>query len=554
MDYRIKINLYPIFLYAVFYSYIISYQYGFLAGLLVIYSAIIYRSKLDRLEISVSLIKTLIAICISVVFTIINVNLNDEINGDMILHTHASYHNILYLFKYLPQTLDHFSSKYIMIAYSYLIFISLFIFYFLNKFRWKYFYSLFLLISVLILLTKAYNGHFIDSVSSQPSLRELPVVLLGIFGMDDILLRFQSSIPVTILVLYIVSIKTISTIKKIGLISIFLSLPLIYYNSAILEFSIWGYVAVSIFLFEYFLKDGEFSSNNYTKLFFLLSLMACIRMTVILPLLLLLFHAAYHGKFKGEFLAISSPALMILFISLLQGTPSSYDPNIIFLDVPVNMSIFDRMVFSLSAERLWIVYQQIGIATIVGMAGAIYVIIIRIRKLYAILIFLITAWVMFHAIKPHMWYIPRYLIEYIIPFSALGYLYLSKTIKTTLFALLSFGIVSLNIINIISNVNPWHNIYDNVYEAYYNGDVLYISERQINISDAILDNLDKCKKYRIHGSSIIPMILHGSNVKKVKDMIKYSDNSDCNLKIIYGNHGDYYNSKGNSSVTLEINK
>ena len=332
---------------------------------------------------------------------------NESLNTDHWYHFFAAYAPLDLvldqLLAFLPNLENQsinliFHSYSLIISFSVLIFFIVFI-----KFR-VIALSLWVSLSLLLILIKIKLG-INTTFAPHPELRTLPLVLLGAFGIDSSVFKFIGVLPVMLLFFYFQRIIR-DKLKLSFLISLSVFMPVVFFNIAIIEYSIWLYSFNVILLVEFYRHRGsQVPSENLKILMLFLCLLCFIRQSAFFSFVPIFVYILLNKKWEHLYLfslSVSLPALQIL-INLSYGLTSTGD-----------LSSLDLMLQSLTYNSLIPIIVNFNFLLLF-----VFFLLIPRNSYksfnYFLYSYLVIFWIIFHLIDPIVWGLPKYLTEYVAP-------------------------------------------------------------------------------------------------------------------------------------------
>lgn len=509
-------------------------------------SSLIFAVFFVKIKLEIKITTILISLGICLVYSILNfINIDNCINGDHWYHIQSAYAivenfvvgNQFYLAKY--------KYKDVFFLYSIAITSILFI---LQKI---YTESRNLVLIILLFVWAAVYQFNLSNGDPHPPLRNLPLVLTGILGIESMSFRAQGLIPLFILTSWILE-RGWESHKKYLLIIFLLSIPAIYFNSLLVEFSIWSFSVLTIFLLAA-IDRPIFSDNNLYKIGIAFILTSMIRQPMIAGVAIVIACAISQRSFKVVFglLVLSLPVFLIL-IKNSGISPATYVPDEVFLNIPQNLSLIARTYYSLHAENLLYIFATTGplMLLILGLGVSILVIRKQFRVLVIFCLTLAIFWLLFHSIRPILWGVPRYQIEYLVPLVVGGGFLVMQIPRVGFVFIVIATIFNVStVINFSNNINKYKVDFPEVFL----GVTPYLSETPFNLVSAINAMNDNCRGDGVKFTGIsptygnIPLVF--ANVDIVDYFQSLSNKPICTYEMVWGYFPDaFYNSQRNTSV------
>jgi hypothetical protein len=247
--------------------------------------------------------------------------------------------------------------------------------------------------------------------SPHPELRTLPLFLIGSLGISPMIFKSISLLPIAGFIYYCLMVFSNKTML-ILIICFSLLMPVIFFNIAMLEFSIWLFSFNTIMLLEFLRHRGEpIPQNNFRLLALILILVCLIRQPAVFSFIPLLAYLIIHKQFHEiRFLILCAliPCIQLAH-NLSVGNPalgSSIAPYVL-LSSSLSFSALIPVVQNFSYLLFLAIFSIIPAKKY----GSLTVI---------LLCYLTGYWIAFHLIDPVVWGMPRYLIEYMAPLIIIG--------------------------------------------------------------------------------------------------------------------------------------
>lgn len=566
----IRIDLGFIYSIALFFSFFVyggvSNKYWF--GLLIFPLMYFSIHKLN-LKIKIKLRNLALTLLLGLLFLIFNnENATNPLIGDHLYHASIAYTIPLQIIKHKVQFFPEVSAGQILWLYSAgMVSFTILMTFIYGKSK-QHFFSILVLLGTLILSIAFIKG--IANNDPHPPLRSYVLSLLGFFGINSTVFRIQGLIPLLILTYWIIERDGIKWRTAIFLLYVY-SIPVLFFNTLIVEYSIWTFAIFTIFMIE--VHNIEKWSNRKI-IFFAISftLIGLIRQTAAFGLFLLVIHCIFEKNYSiiRWIIPISLPISFQILNSLTIGNPATYVPNEVFLNIPTNIGLIERLILSISFES----YSQILASTGTPSLAVLFFYMVRnifvrdIKLLTIISVYICMFWLLFHMIRPILWGVPRYQLEYISPLVAAGFYCLNS------FSLLMWRVSSLFFItfNIIYILNAYYNVrnYKIDYPEYFKGETPFFSESIFNTEQAIRSSYAECRGNFNLGESPsenFPLILAGLSAREVSNSLNYSVSSNlkkqdsiledkavvCSLELIPGFFpGSFYNKTRNTSTLVKL--
>jgi hypothetical protein len=380
---------------------------------------------------------------ILILFIICYQNLINPISGDHFSYANSSIihsEQISIILNKKFNFLNYISLKYIyqFINFTLIIIGTLFIYY-INIKNLSH-----LLLCICVILAFRYIVIYNGAGGNQhPPLQLLPLFLTSSFlGINDFSFRITQNIILSIFIF----ISYFFLIKKLGRLDSLLTslaiftIPVILYDSVIVESSIWGSCILTLILI---IINTENYDAQFKKIFILAyasSICVLMRIPIVICYSYIVVMASISGKHSPQkILALLGLSLIFLpfFIkSLLVGTPainliSSSQPLFDFLNTP-------SLIFKI-------------ITNSIGFPYIFFIILIFLSKIenllkrLSIFFLLITLIFVYFSINHNLWGTVRYVGEYIAPFCGLGILFLIQYIPKKIIPFVTIFVIIFNI-------------------------------------------------------------------------------------------------------------
>ena len=480
---NIQINIFPILILAFVWTY--GY-YGALAGIggnpqliisFILLSILVYLfysyeylisydNKISIIKISNEDIKVF-----SIVLLIVGIfslkYLNFSIDGDELYHSLTSQaHSILGLLlisNKLPNVLEVQPMWLLVWLISLAILAgSIGLIYVVNKLDFKYKFLLLSIIAFLLfrLITISFGLN-----STHPPFRLFPLSISStILSPSNFSFRLPGIMALSFIGLMVfkaLKTKINSFFTRLMVVFTVISIPVLFHNSYIVEPSIWATVFTTYWLIS--LSSNKLNKLSFFTWFSLIAIFILMRQSLIFVLPAMLFIYIYEMKsklwseWKNTIFTISPLILVVPFIfgSIVIGTPASA-----IIENEIQYSLFEKLQHVISSGILReVLVQNVGIWLFFVFFAFIPPKTSRIRYIFTLLIFTICAFIVFYAIRPTLWGIPRYQIEHILPLVILGIIRIStlETITNKRNYLLIPSLLSLFIYNIYT-INTSHKL------------------------------------------------------------------------------------------------
>ncbi|WGL60808.1 glycosyltransferase family 39 protein [Pigmentibacter sp. JX0631] len=255
------------------------------------------------------------------------------------------------------------------------------------------------------------------------------------------------------------------------------TIPVLWYSSTILEFSIWSGCAWSLSLLFIYKYSSSLTIENIIRIVSIISIFTLIRHTAILAvipifILIIIKRREYNYTYKNLliFLLPILSAIPYIIRLLYSSSPASYSPGECFF-IPLHYNVLERIILSFRTEIPYLsISNAIGIG---GVVIALFSFIPTARKnilnhLLALMLF-ILGYCLFYSINCTLWGGGRYQAEYVAPFFVLGFVYIVSLIYKYFHKYTAFVLIFIICYNL-------YNIYQ-------------IKFVKINLGDSIKNNL-----------------------------------------------------------------
>lgn len=409
-----------------------------------------YNIFLDLKEIDIFIkFKHLFILLISAIaFSFFLPSQYESLNTDHWYHFFSAYAPLELALQKIPSHIfiGDVSVNLIFHLYSLFGLFSLFCFYYLYLRHQSIFLFFITFTGILLIFAKFFLG-ILDIASPHPELRTLPLFILGSFGVTDASFKFVNLLPLMALVIYIYKEHFVNNLLFLLLICFIFLFPVVFFNIAIVEFSIWLFCFNTIMLLEIFkysdLERGM-PSENLKVLLISLVLICLIRQPAIfsfIPLLVYILLYKSYAELKFFTLCLVIPAIQ-LFHNLLIGNPA----------LPTDIGAYNLIYTSISIDTIMPIFANIGPFLFLALASFFF---LNTKANLLLIIFLLSYWIAFHLIDPILWGMPRYLTEYIAPLVILGTIIIMHKYSLLFCAILLPALIfsSVEINNHIDNIN-----------------------------------------------------------------------------------------------------
>jgi len=305
------------------------------------------------------------------------------------------------------------------------------IFFIFYKFYRNTFLLTLLSISFLVITFKLFLN-LNDTFAPHPELRTLPMLLLGSFGVNSTIFKFTGMLPVIFRYIYFYEVIE-DRVKFIFITCFSVFMPLVFFNIAIVEFSIWLYCFNVFLLIELVRHRKDYIPSRNLKLLILgFTLISLIRQPAIFsffPIFVYLI-SKKQWQFMKFFLMCLSIPLIQTFMNIYYGNPA----------ITHSYSRIELLINSFSFETLAPILINLSFL------GLFAIFLLIPRKSFNVLIYvlysyLLIFWSIFHFIHPLLWGLPRYLIEYLCPLVLAGAYFLSEKKTYVFYPILSAALI-----------------------------------------------------------------------------------------------------------------
>jgi len=283
-----------------------------------------------------------------------------------------------------------------------------------------------------------------------PPLNLLPTLVFGtLFGIDDMILKLSFFIGyvIFVLVIYKMISRKYSSFKAIITALAIATIPLFINFSMKIEHSLWGGVAITIVLLDILTAKKV----NYIRMSSFVSIFAMMRMPVFVAIIPLFLHYVFF-RLKDIKNLINSKS-DLLEIGLI------FYPAAIFLPFLINSLMFSTPSTETGGyiDNITMAFQSgIVVNSVVNSVGWLWIVLaflpfIFMKNLKITVIFFTTFCflvVMYFSINASHWYEVKYKIEWFLPFSIVGLIFIVNFFSKTYFhrnvAILFLGLILLN--------------------------------------------------------------------------------------------------------------
>lgn len=567
-QYVFTVNLSAMYVFCVFFTFFLSNEFGtnYVFTLTVLVSTVISYRYAD-VEFQVCLQRFSLAVAAVAIFAFANLeNLMNSLSGDHWYHAFWAYVIPIEILLKANGKLPDIQMSVYLRAYAMCVVFALFASILIHRISKSLFIILFIIVSFGLIF--AYSALNVSSVDPHPALRLLPLSILGVFGFDSWIFRLQGAFPIAMLVYYL-SKSSLDCIQKLYCLAFLFSLPIIYFNTLLVEFSIWAFAALT-FLYLQFLERRALDERSIVILGYVLALTGLIRGTAFFGLIPLCFYAVLMGQARAviKVCLVSIPTALYIIKSAQTGTPASYNAEEVFLSVPTGMLAFERLLYSLSVDSFLQLWSTSGIV-VLGLLFFTLCWCIYTRRWLMLFIFMFSLamfWSLFHLIRPILWGVPRYQLEYVAPFAMVGFFILLKTLKGNW----RHGLMLAIVINISGILITYQRMpgFLVAYPNYFRGETPLISEKVFDTQQAVTEYLRACNGIIVAGeddSQNMSLIFAGAKIsdyaasvyassERERGFKKHiSDSTKCELNYADGKHSEgFYNTLRNTTVIIDM--
>ena len=403
---------------SIFWSFVVGFTISGPSQLVITFSLIIFlvsyfvSNQLKEINLEFSLEGVALSLIFALLFFQLLPSSSESLNSDHWYHLYASYAPFALIFEKLriiQMFFLDFKVHRVFQIFS-LVFLGwLIVFYILYKFSRNIFLLTLLSISILVITFKIFFN-LNDTFAPHPELRTLPLLLLGSFGVNSTIFKFMGMIPVIFMCMYFYEVIE-NRVKLLFIILFSVFMPLVFFNIAIVEFSIWLYCFNVIFLMELVRhRKNYIPSRNLNLLILGFTLVSLIRQPAFFsffPIFIYLVSKKQWQFMKFFLMCLSIPAIQI-FMNVYYGNPA----------ITHSYSSSELLINSLSVDALVPVFFNLSFL------GLFAIFLLFPRKPFTLSLvlysYLLIFWSIFHLINPVTWGLPRYLIEYLCPLVLAG--------------------------------------------------------------------------------------------------------------------------------------
>ena len=317
------------------------------------------------------------------------------------------------------------------------------------------------------------------------------------------------------------------------------SIPVLSRLSTTLTPSLFTFIVFS-YLLVYFSLQKE---KNYYLIFFIIAVGTMLRipsLIIIVPTIILYFKDNYSSfKFDNNLFIMLSPFLITIpFLSrtVIKGSPATNYSSSSF-------SLVENIIYAFESNGIYI--SALNSIEIWSLALFPFAFIFSIKNIHRVanFIFFVVCIIVYYSIKTDLWGLAKYQVEFILPFTIIGLIYICIRFNFKLAKPLTYiSLISLVILNIIAGLRyPTNN---KNYEQYLNLDNKNI--RKINKESAgvirHVYTIDPAYEYVKNKSlgrallslnndyGIMPEIINGFNSNEIAEIKKNSVSYDLFLQ------------------------
>lgn len=305
------------------------------------------------------------------------------------------------------------------------------LFFFLVFLRFKVAALLLLtLLMLIVMLVKIKLGLNI-TYAPHPELRTLPLIFLGAFGIDSSVFKFIGILPIMLTFFYLQRVIQ-NKLKLFLIVSFSVFMPVVFFNIAIIEYSIWLYSYNVILLVEFYRhRENEIPPENLKVLILILCLVCFVRQTAFFSFVPIFVYILFNKKWEHLylfFLSASLPALQFL-INISYGLTATGDLPIMELVIKsLTYAALVPTIVNFSFLLLFVLFLLIPRASFKSFNYFLYS-------------YLFVFWIVFHLIDPIVWGLPKYLTEYIAPLVVTSLFLLSEKKDYVFYPLIGLSLI-----------------------------------------------------------------------------------------------------------------
>ena len=280
-----------------------------------------------------------------------------------------------------------------------------------------------------------------------------PLIFGSVFGVSDLIFKLSYFLPYTafIFILYKQLAKTFDNVTSYLFCLAFATVPIFWFLGSVVEMALWSVMCFSIVV----LKLVSDEIPNYSKLIILVIIFSFFRMTAILSLVPILVHYLLSGNYRsdhkdlfGNFLHLTLPIVAFLpFLGFVLFYSTHYIPYQDSSGVAMLIqALFNGEILSFAAKSFpyhWLVLVILPflLPSFRGVKASL-------------MIFAIILLVAYYSTPPSFWGIPKYQVEYILPFALTGtWLLLQIFSKFGLMLIGKIVVLALLITNVLFIIN-----------------------------------------------------------------------------------------------------
>ena len=403
---------------SIFWSFVVGFTISGSIQLVITFSLIIFlvsyfvSKQVKEISLEFSLEGVVLALIFSLIFFQLLPSSSESLNNDHWYHLYAAYAPFELIYEklgFIEKFFLDFKVHKVFQIFS-LVFLGwLIVFFIFYKFSRNSFLFTLLSISIFVITAKIFLN-LNDTFAPHPELRTLPLLLLGSFGVNSTIFKFMGMLPVILMCIYFYEVIE-NRVKFIFITCFSVSMPLVFFNIAIVEFSIWLYCFNVMLLIELVRhRKNYIPSKNLELLILGFTLISLIRQPAIFsffPIFIYIVSKKQWQFMKFFLMCLSIPAIQI-FMNVYYGNPA----------ITHSYSSSELLINSLSVDALVPIFINLSFL------GLFAIFLLSPRKPYTfswvLYSYLLIFWSIFHLIHPVTWGLPRYLIEYLCPLVLAG--------------------------------------------------------------------------------------------------------------------------------------
>ena len=389
-----------------------------------------------------------------------------------------------------------------------------------------------------------------------------PLIFGSVFGVSDLIFKLSYFLPYTafIFILYKQLAKTFDNVTSYLFCLAFATVPIFWFLGSVVEMSLWSVMCFSIVV----LKLVSDEIPNYLKLIILVIIFSFFRMTAILSLVPILVHYLLSGNYRsdhkdlfGNFLHLTLPIIAFLpFLGFVLFYSTHYIPYQDSSGVAMLIqALFNGEILSFAAKSFryhWLVLVILPflLPSFRGVKASL-------------MIFAIILLVAYYSTPPSFWGIPKYQVEYILPFALTGtWLLLQIFSKFGLMLIGKIVVLALLITNVLFIINfPANCINHNPLKTtedsseYMIGPPVFIAGRKdslnrvlfnagqgcniitsdpFNVKDAYQFVLDLQEESFVYAPGVhygvLPQVMSGFDTKSIRALSAIKNNQDSKMR------------------------